>query len=118
MEKNPAGGYFPNEYILIDTAGNPNDEYNQIGECSAVSADGNWIGGYGDFANNNEPWIWSRDSGVINLGTFPGLGNGYVSGISADGSIVVGWFDGFSLVIHELHLSGHMKTDFRNLIRT
>ena len=93
--KNPAGGYFPNEYILIDTAGNPNDEYNQIGECSAVSADGNWIGGYGDFANNNEPWIWSRDSGVINLGTFPGLGNGYVSGISADGSIVVGWFDGF-----------------------
>lgn len=93
--KNPAGGYFPNEYILIDTAGNPNDEFNQIGECSAVSADGNWIGGYGDFANNNQPWIWSRDSGVINLGTFPGAGNGYVSGMSADGSIVVGWFDGF-----------------------
>lgn len=39
--KNPAGGYFANEYILIDAAGNPNDDYNQMGECSAVSADGN-----------------------------------------------------------------------------
>ena len=92
--KNPAGGYFPNEYILIDTLGNPNDEYNQIGECSAVTPDGNWIGGYGDFANNYQPWIWSRDSGVINLGSFPNLGNGFVSGISSDASVVVGWFDG------------------------
>ena len=92
--KNPAGGYFPNEYILIDTAGNPNDEYNQIGECSAVSADGNWIGGYGDYANNNEPWIWSRATGVINLGLLPGAGTGNVAGINSDGTIVVGWFNG------------------------
>jgi hypothetical protein len=92
--KNPAGGYFPNQYILIDTAGNPNDEYNQMGECSAISADGKWIGGYGDYANNYQPWIWSRDSGVINLGTLPNMGTGYVAGMSADASIVVGWFDG------------------------
>lgn len=92
--KNPAGGYFANEYILIDTAGNPNDDYNQMGECSAVSADGNWIGGYGDYANNNQPWIWSKDSGVINLGTLPNVGNGLVSGMSGDASIVVGWFEG------------------------
>jgi len=92
--KNPNGGYFPNVYILIDTTGNPNDEYNQMGECSAVSADGKWIGGYGDYANFNQPWIWCEDSGVINLGTLPNTGNGYVSGMSADASVVVGWFDG------------------------
>lgn len=92
--KNPAGGYYPNQYILLDTAGNPNDEYNQMGECSAVSADGNWVGGYGDYANNYQPWIWSRDSGVINLGTLPNTGTGYVSAMTADASTVVGWFDG------------------------
>lgn len=91
--KNPAGGYYPNEYLLIDTTGNPNDEFNQLGECSTISDDGTWIGGYGDYANNNEPWIWNRDSGVINLGTLPNVGIGYVSGMSADASIVVGWFD-------------------------
>lgn len=92
--KNPAGGYFANEYILIDTTADPADEFNQVGECSAVSADGIWIGGYGDYANNNQPWIWSEDSGLINLGNLPNTGNGYVSSINADGSIVVGWFDG------------------------
>ncbi len=92
--KNPNGGYFPNEYLLIDDAGDPNDEYNQIGECSTVSANGEWIGGYGDYANNDEPWIWSLDSGVINLGVLPNAGRGFVAGMSADASIVVGWFDG------------------------
>ncbi len=92
--KNPAGGYYPNHYLLINPAGDPNDEYNQLGECSAISADGTWIGGYGDYANNNEPWIWSEATGVINLGTLPNVGNGYVAGMSADASVVVGWFDG------------------------
>jgi hypothetical protein len=93
-KKNPGGGYFPNQYILIDTTADPMDEFNQMGECSTVSANGEWIGGYGDYANSNQPWIWSRDSGVINLGVLPNVGNGYVSGMSADASIVVGWFDG------------------------
>ena len=92
-EKNPAGGYFPNKYILIDTAGSATDEFNQMGECSTVSGDGKWIGGYGDFANEYQPWIWNKDSGIINLGTFPNVGNGNVSGMSSDASIVVGWFD-------------------------
>jgi hypothetical protein len=92
--KNPLGGYYPNEYILIDTAGDLNDEYNQMGECSSISADGKWIGGYGDYANNYQPWIWNKDSGVINLGTLPLSGSGFVSGMSADASVVVGWFNG------------------------
>ncbi|MEO5585420.1 MAG: T9SS type A sorting domain-containing protein [Flavobacteriales bacterium] len=92
--KNPAGGYFPNTYILLDPSGDPADEFNQMGECSAVSSDGQWIGGYGDYANNAEPWIWSEATGVINLGHLPMTGTGYVNSMSADASVVVGWFDG------------------------
>ncbi len=92
--KNPNGGYYPNQYLLIDTAGSASDEYNQLGECSVISSDGNWIGGYGDYANNGEPWLWSQATGVVNLGTMPNVGQGYVSGINADGSVAVGWFDG------------------------
>ncbi|MCC6838657.1 MAG: T9SS type A sorting domain-containing protein [Flavobacteriales bacterium] len=92
--RNPDGSYAQNHYILLDDAGDPNDEFNQMGECSAVSADGEWIGGYGDYANNGEPWIWSQDSGVINLGHLPLTGTGYVGAMNADASIIVGWFDG------------------------
>lgn len=92
--KNPGGGYFPNEYLLIDTTASPTDEYNQLGECSAISGDGIWIGGYGDYANNGQPWIWSRPTGMINLGSLPNAGQGYVSGINHDGTMAVGWFDG------------------------
>ncbi len=92
--KNPAGGYFQNEYLLLDSTASATDAFNQLGECSVVSSNGVWIGGYGDFANNNQPWIWSQPTGVINLGALPNTGAGFVSGINTDGSIVVGWFDG------------------------
>ena len=92
--KDLTGGYFPNVYLLVDDTGDPNDEFNQLGECSTVSANGEWIGGYGDFANNNEPWIWNAVSGVINLGHLPLTGRGFVADMSSDASIVVGWFDG------------------------
>lgn len=88
--KNPNGGYFPNEYILLDPNGDPNDEYNQMGECSAVSGDGNWIGGRGDYANNGNPWIWSEATGVIDLGTLSPGANGYVAAINHDGTKAVG----------------------------
>ncbi len=91
--KNPAGGYFPNQYLVKDTTVSQYVDSNQLGECTAVSKDGKWIGGNGDYNNNNNPWLWSRDSGLINLGSLPNLGTGYVGGISEDASIVVGWFD-------------------------
>ena len=92
--KNPAGGYFPNEFLLVDPNGSPTDEFNQLGECSAVSGDGNWIGGEGSYSNGNQPWIWSQSTGLINLGDLTeGIGYGRVSGINPDGSIVIGWFD-------------------------
>lgn len=92
--KDTTGGYLPNTYILIDPDGSATDEYNQAGECSAISADGSVIGGYGDYANNDQPWTWSEANGFVNLGSMPNMGRGYVSSMSADGSIVVGWFDG------------------------
>ncbi len=90
--KNPAGGYFPNEYLLLDPNGSATDPNNQMSECTAISADGNWIGGKGDWVNGNQPWIWSEATGVISLGHITGLGTGRVSGISPDGSIVIGFF--------------------------
>lgn len=91
--KNPEGGYFPNEYLLIDPAGDPSDEMNQLGEASAVSGNGVWIGGYGDYAFAN-PWIWSEETGLVDLGDM-GLGEGTTGNVAAindDGSIVVGWY--------------------------
>ncbi|HLA56345.1 MAG TPA: T9SS type A sorting domain-containing protein [Flavobacterium sp.] len=94
--KNPAGGYFPNEYLLVDPNGSATDDFNQLGECSTVTGDGNWIGGEGSYSNNNEPWIWSESTGVINLGDLTeGTGFGRVAGISPNGNIVVGWFNSF-----------------------
>jgi photosystem II stability/assembly factor-like uncharacterized protein len=91
--KNPAGGYFPNEYLLIDPDGSSTDEMNQLGEASAVSGDGNWIGGYGDFAFAN-PWIWSEATGLVDLGSM-GLQEGTIGNVAAinhDGSVIVGWY--------------------------
>jgi hypothetical protein len=82
----------PNEYLLVDPNGDPTDEYNQLGECSAISADGNWIGGRGDYANNGEPWIWSEATGYMSLGTLSSGSTGNVTGINHDGSIVIGYF--------------------------
>jgi photosystem II stability/assembly factor-like uncharacterized protein len=91
--KNPEGGYFPNEYILVDPSGSATDEFNQLGECSTVTPDGNWIGGEGSYSNSNQPWIWSESTGLINLGDLTeGVGFGRVAGISPDGSFAIGWF--------------------------
>src|SRR5690606_27829415 len=90
--KDANGVWLPNEYLLLDPSGDPSDEMNQLGECSAISADGNWIGGRGDFANNYEPYIWSETSGYISLGTIAQGSTGNVTGINHDGSIVIGYF--------------------------
>jgi len=90
--KDTNGDFLPNEYLLIDPNGDPNDEYNQLGECSAISADGNVIGGRGDYANNYEPWIWTEAEGYMSLGTLVTNGTGNVTGINHDGSIIIGYF--------------------------
>ncbi|MDN3724685.1 YCF48-related protein [Aequorivita sp. SDUM287046] len=90
--KDAHGNWLPNEYLLLDPNGDPTDEYNQLGECSAISADGNWIGGRGDYANNGEPWIWSETTGYMSLGTLSPGSTGNVTGINHDGTMVIGYF--------------------------
>ncbi|HRH64438.1 MAG TPA: T9SS type A sorting domain-containing protein [Bacteroidia bacterium] len=92
--KDSLGNYSKNSYLLISAAGSATDEFNQLGECSTVSPNGVWIGGYGDYANNGEPWIWSNATGLINLGTMPNGSSGFVSGVNDSGTVAVGWFDG------------------------
>ncbi len=90
--KDSNGDYLPNEYLLVDPTGDPTDEYNQLGEARAVSADGNWIAGDGDYANNNEPWRWSESTGYLSLGTLAPGGPGYVTDMSDDGTVITGYF--------------------------
>ncbi|WP_186989854.1 T9SS type A sorting domain-containing protein [Constantimarinum furrinae] len=90
--KDANGDFLPNEYLLVDPTGDPADEYNQLGEAVTVSGDGNWIGGKGDYANNDEPWIWSESTGYISLGTFPAGGKGTVMKINYDGTLAIGYF--------------------------
>lgn len=90
--KDANGDFLPNEYLLLDPNGDPTDEFNQLGECSAISADGTVIGGRGDYANDNEPWIWTEAGGYMSLGTLAPGAQGSVTGINHDGTIVIGYF--------------------------
>ncbi len=92
-KKNPAGGYFPNEYLLFDPAGSPYDEDNQLAMAMAISANGQWIGGQGDWVTDGEPWIWNESTGCTLLGSIDGQ-YGTVTGLNNDGSIAVGYFGG------------------------
>lgn len=90
--KDANGDFLPNEYLLIDPNGDPTDEFNQLGECSAISADGTVIGGRGDYANNYEPWIWTEEDGYTSLGTLAPNGSGSITGMNHDGSVIIGYF--------------------------
>jgi len=90
--KDANGNFLPNEYLLIDPNGDPTDELNQLGECSAISADGTVIGGRGDFANDYEPWIWTEANGYLSLGTLSPGAQGSVTGMNHDGTLVIGYF--------------------------
>ncbi len=65
-----------------------------------VSADGSVVVGFGDsgngFPGENEAFRWTAGGGTVGLGFFPGSPGGFFSeaqGVSADGSVVVGWSD-------------------------
>ncbi len=59
--------------------------------ASACNADGSIVVGGGNTGDQygNRAFIWSASTGMIDLGTL-GIGWTYASGISADGSVVVG----------------------------
>ena len=76
------------------------DGYEAIGNLAgssslplAVSADGSFIVGNSknDTWTNREAFLWSKDDGMVGLGKIPGgVDNSVASGVSADGSVVVG----------------------------
>ncbi|MFT7669235.1 MAG: hypothetical protein ACI8X5_001935 [Planctomycetota bacterium] len=76
---------------IITTPGGQN-----VGEASAVSSDGTWVVGNGGSSTSNQGWRWSQASGLEELGSL-GLTGGFpppkgsAVGISADGSVIVGF---------------------------
>lgn len=89
------------------------DYENVMQECSCVSPNGKWVGGYGlyiptgplayasdDSADKHEisePYIWNEETGVIQLGMLENAPStngfyGFVSNVSDDGSLAFGTF--------------------------
>lgn len=65
-------------------------------EVGALSSDGIWAGGGQGFGNNFQAWKWSQNTGIIDIGPAPTAGwRGAISGLSADGSIAVGFYRPF-----------------------
>jgi len=67
-----------------------------ISEASGVSADGTWIIGSGSSSNGFNAWRYSDDTGFETIGTPPSFGwRGASTAISADGSVIVGFYRPF-----------------------
>ncbi len=65
--------------------------------ATGISADGSIVVGWGSSASSGgtgrtEAFRWTQATGMVGLGDLPGgIFSSYATGISADGSIVVGW---------------------------
>ncbi|MFU8828114.1 MAG: secretion protein [Phycisphaerales bacterium] len=67
-----------------------------ISEASGVSADGTWIIGNGSSSNGFNAWRYSDDTGFETIGMPPSFGwRGASTAISADGSVIVGFYRPF-----------------------
>lgn len=101
--KNMDGSYKPGELILknkentmadvdlSDSKKVETDKTIMVGMAWSVSADGKWIGGAANQQLSvKNPWIWSKETGIIELET-GGIG-GCVSDMNNDASVVVGWY--------------------------
>ena len=64
---------------------------NPVGEGDAISHTGKVIGGLGNFNDDNEAYRWTAATGAIGLGHLNPTYRGGVTGISADGSVIVGY---------------------------
>jgi probable HAF family extracellular repeat protein len=68
---------------------------------TALSADGSVLVGYRDSgfgeAERREGFLWSPERGLVGLGGMPTQTNSMASGVSADGSVIIGtaWNDGW-----------------------
>lgn len=59
-----------------------------------VTPDGATIVGYFENADrDDEPFIWTHETGLIGLGLTPGARRGFAVSITPDGSAIAGWMD-------------------------
>ena len=57
-----------------------------------VSANGRYVVGTGGSTQGGQAFLWSEDVGIQGLGRLQGaIGSSAATGVSADGSVVVGW---------------------------
>lgn len=61
--------------------------------ANSVSADGAVVVGRGLLADRSEPFRWTRSEGMVSLGHVPGHLGHEATGVSDDGSVVVGRID-------------------------
>ena len=96
--RNDDGTYSETQYIFIEEGMTDDDvDMSGMGEMEAkipgyaqcVSSDGKWIGGNGNYAPLDCPWIWSEETGYIQIGE-PGY-SGCVSDMNNDATVLVGW---------------------------
>jgi uncharacterized membrane protein len=64
---------------------------NAVGEADAISSNGRVLGGLGNANDDNEAYVWTAATGAVGLGHLDPSNRGGVTGISADGSVVVGY---------------------------
>lgn len=104
--KNTDGTWGEGKYILKDPeAGEV--EGNIMRQCMAVSPNGKWVGGSGNVSKTGplatatglsaSPYIWSEESGVIDLGMLPEAPSergfvGNVRGVNDNGTVAIGFF--------------------------
>jgi hypothetical protein len=64
-----------------------------LGEASSCSADGNWVVGLNGLQSASQAWRWSQSTGALLLGELNAAPdwNANATGISADGSVIVGY---------------------------
>jgi uncharacterized membrane protein len=70
---------------------NATDTTNPVGEADAIASNGRVIGGLGNFNDDNEAYVWTAATGAIGLGHLDPTYRGGVTGISADGGVIVGY---------------------------
>lgn len=104
-----AGSYIPFKGGSPQTAfvwggpGTPNSLGTLGGSVSSavgISGDGRWVVGKAELNSNscissgrngcNQAYIWSAETGMLNLGVVPGGQYSYATGVSYNGSLVVG----------------------------
>ena len=84
-------------------------------EAGCVSFDGNYIGGSGNSNNNFQAWRYSPNTGIQDIGPAPVNGwRGASTGLSDDGSVVVGFYRPFPGPALQGHAKHHTQTDARD----